>query len=309
LQIKSLILDSPFILAPLAGYSDLAFRLLCREFGASLCYSEMISSHGLVYQKTKTLEMIETVHKERPVTIQLFGADPQIMGEAAAMLADRPIDLIDINMGCPVRKVTKKGAGAALMKNPELAASIIKTVSRSTHIPVTVKMRLGCNQDSITGPEFAKMAENNGACAIAVHGRTWSQGFSGTVDWQTISQIKEAVSIPVIGNGDIESYDEGLAILKKYGCDGVMIGRAALGNPWVFKPAGRPDTISLRMVGLQRHLELLTVHSNPDRILARIKNHAGRYFKNVPGGSAIRRHIYAVQSFDELLVLVHSFNK
>jgi len=306
LQINALIMDSPLILAPLAGYTDLPFRLLCREYGAGLCYSEMISSHGLVYRKPKTLEMIRTVPEDRPVSIQLFGADPDIMGEAAAMLSDRPIDLIDINMGCPVKKVVKKGSGAALMKNTGLAVSIMKKVCKSTHIPVTIKIRTGWNNDTINGPEFAKMAEDNGIAAIAVHGRTCSQGFGGRADWRLIAQVKEAVAVPVIGNGDITSHVEAMAMLSETGCDGIMIGRAAMGNPWVFAPEGRPDSLLIRMTGLQRHLQLIEIHSNPEKILAKIKNHSGRYFKGVAGGSAIRKRIYDAKSFADILKIADS---
>ena len=306
MQIKSLPLESPLILAPLAGYTDLAFRLLCRQFGAGLCYTEMISCHGLVYQKEKTQLLTRTVPEERPVALQLFGADPIIMGEAAALVSNMPVDIIDINMGCPVRKVTKKGAGAALMKDAYLAATIISEVCNNTNLPVTVKIRTGWNHDSIVAPDFAKMAEDKGASAIAVHGRTWSQGFVGQVDWQTIEQVKKNVSIPVIGNGDINTYQEALQFMDKTGCDGIMIGRAALGNPWVFSPEGTPTSLAKRMTGLKRHLELIKEFSNTDKILPKIKNQAGRYFKGVAGGSAIRMQIYQAESFDEILKLTQS---
>jgi tRNA-dihydrouridine synthase B len=306
LQIKSLHLESPLILAPLAGYTDLAFRLLCRQFGAGLCYTEMISCHGLVYQKEKTQLLTRTVPEERPVALQLFGADPIIMGEAAALVSNMPVDIIDINMGCPVRKVTKKGAGAALMKDAYLAATIISEVCNNTNLPVTVKIRTGWNHDSIVAPDFAKMAEDNGASAIAVHGRTWSQGFVGQVDWQTIERVKNNVAIPVIGNGDVNTYQEALQFMDKTGCDGIMIGRAALGNPWIFSPEGIPTSIAKRMAGLKRHLELIQKYSNTDKILPKIKNQAGRYFKGIAGGSTIRMQIYQAGSFDEILKLTQS---
>jgi len=306
LQIKSLHLESPLILAPLAGYTDLAFRLLCRQFGAGLCYTEMISCHGLVYQKEKTQLLTRTVPEERPVALQLFGADPIIMGEAAALVSDMPVDIIDINMGCPVRKVTKKGAGAALMKDAYLAATIISEVCNNTNLPVTVKIRTGWNHDSIVAPDFAKMAEDNGASAIAVHGRTWSQGFVGQVDWQTIARVKKNVAIPVIGNGDVNSYQEALQFMDNTGCDGIMIGRAALGNPWVFSPEGIPTSLAKRMAGLKRHLELIQDFSNTDKILPKIKTQAGQYFKGIAGGSAIRMQIYQAGSFDEILKLTQS---
>jgi tRNA-dihydrouridine synthase B len=303
LQIKSLKLNKPLILAPLAGYTDLPFRLLCRQFGAALCYTEMISCHGLVYNKKKTLRMTQTAAEERPVALQLFGADPEKMGEAAAIVTDMDVDIIDINMGCPVKKVVKKGAGAALLNNPVLAAAIIRQVCRRTSLPVTVKIRTGWNHNTIVAQTFAKMAEDNGASGIAVHGRTWAQGFGGTVDWQTISRVKKSVSIPVIGNGDITTYNEAQTFLASSGCDGIMIGRGALGNPWVFTPEGAPKTPAERMEGLQCHLQLISKYTDPDRILAKIKNHAGRYFKGIRGGSFIRRQIYAAPSFAALLEL------
>lgn len=306
LQITSILLNNPLVLAPLAGYTDLSFRLLCRQFGAGLCYTEMISCHGLVYEKEKTMRMTRTIPEERPVALQLFGAKPDMMGQAAAMVSDMPVDIIDINMGCPVKKVTKKGAGAALMKDLKLAAAIISEVQRNTRLPVTVKIRTGWNHDSIVAPEFAQMAEDNGASAIAVHGRTWSQGFGGQVDWQTISRVKRIVSIPVIGNGDIDSYQGALLAMKKTGCDGIMIGRAALGNPWIFTPEGIPNSLEKRMAGLKRHLEIIQKYSNPDKILPRIKNLAGRYFKGIAGGSSIRSQIYQAGSFGEILGLTKS---
>ena len=306
LQIKSLCLESPLILAPLAGYTDLPFRLLCREFGAGLCYTEMISCHGLVFQKEKTLRMTKTIPEERPVALQLFGADPDMMGQAAALVSDMHVDIIDINMGCPVRKITKKGAGAALMKNTYLAAKIITEVCKNTDLPVTVKIRTGWNHDSIVAPEFAMMAEDNGASAIAVHGRTWSQGFGGQVDWHTISQVKKNVTIPVIGNGDVDTYHNALQLMKETNCDGIMIGRASFGNPWVFTPEGTPDSLAKRMEGLKRHLEIIQKFNNPDKILPKIRNQAGRYFKRIAGGSAIRKQIYDAKSFDEILRLTQT---
>ncbi len=306
LKIKSLRLESPLILAPLAGYTDLAFRLLCHQFGAGLCYTEMISCHGLVYQKERTLRMTKTISEESPVALQLFGSDPDMMGQAAALVSDMPYDIIDINMGCPVRKVTKKGSGAALMKDSRLAATIISEVCKNTNLPVTVKIRTGWNHDSIVAPEFAKMAEDNGASAIAVHGRTWSQGFGGQVDWQTISRVKKNVSIPVIGNGDVDTYHKAVQLMAKTGCDGIMIGRAALGNPWVFTPEGIPSTLTKRMAGLKRHLEIIQEFNNPDKILPKIRNQAGRYFKGIAGGSSIRRQIYEAKSLDEIIKLAES---
>jgi len=305
MHIASLSLNSPLFLAPLAGYTDLAFRLLCREHGAGMCFSEMISSQGLVRLQQKTMQMVQTVPEERPVAFQLFGSDPDIMGEAAAILSAKPIDMIDINMGCPVKKVIKTGAGAALMKEPALAEKIIRQVCKNSTIPVSVKIRSGWDRATINATDFANMAEDAGVSAVTIHGRTWTQGFSGQVDWRIITRVKQAVSIPVIGNGDIHTFNDALAMMSVTGCDGAMIGRAALGNPWVFHPKGTPSSIRGRLTAVKRHLELISEYSPADRILAKIKNHLGRYLKGIPGGSAFRKRIYDAGSFLELRELIN----
>lgn len=306
MKIGSVTIENPYVLAPLAGYTDLPFRLLCKEHGAGLVYSEMISCHGISYHQQKTIDMLQTIPEERPVAVQLFGSEPDIMGEAAAFLSDMPIDFIDINMGCPVKKVTNKGAGSALMKTPKLAAEIIRQVRDNGKKTITVKIRSGWTHQTINASEFARMAEDNGAAAIAIHGRTWSDGFSGKADWRVIASVKKAVSIPVIGNGDITSYQDGQKMMADSGCDGVMIGRGALGRPWVFRPDNPEPDLSFRLSALRRHLELIATHCNTDWGLAGIKNHAGRYFKGIAHGSAIRQQIYQASSFHTLRDVVIS---
>jgi len=296
-------LQTPFILAPLAGYTDIAFRLLCREQGASLVFSEMISCHGLVYGQAKTLAMLTTTPEERPVAFQLFGQEPTLMGEAAAILSTYPIDIIDINMGCPVRKVIKKGAGAALMKDIRRAETIIRSVRRHTQLPVTVKFRSGWNNENRVADHFARMAQDAGANAVTIHARTWAQGFGGQPDWEMITKVKKNVTIPVIGNGDILSYQDGLKMMNQTGCDAVMIGRGALGNPWVFRPDGRPETLRGRLPVLLRHLELANRFLPTDRMLFRIKNHAGRYLSGLPGARSLRRQITSCASLEQMIDL------
>ncbi|MDH5297593.1 MAG: tRNA dihydrouridine synthase DusB [Desulfobulbaceae bacterium] len=308
MQIDSLTLDSPFILAPLAGYTDLAFRLLCREYGAGLCYSEMISSHGLVFRQQNTIDLLQTVAEERPVNMQLFGAEPEIMGEAAAIVCELvAVDCIDINMGCPVKKVIKKGAGCALMREPKHASRIIRQVADNAKVPVTVKFRSGWNHHTITAVDFARMAEDSGARAVTVHARTWTDGFSGEVDWDVIRAVKKAVTIPVIGNGDILAHEEGIKMMRQTGCDGVMIGRAALGNPQIFTKGEMMPSRRSRLTALKRHLELIARFFPLDRVLAKTKNHAGKYLRGLHGGAAIRARLYDCKDFDELTRTVEEY--
>lgn len=300
LQLGRTHLSSSLILAPLAGYSDLPFRQLCREFGAGLCVSEMISCHGLAYRQQKTLSMLSSSQEEKPVSFQLFGADPFVMAKATDILNDFSPDFIDINMGCPVKKVTKKGAGAALMASPEKARQIIQEVVKHSNSPVSVKFRSGVNSSSLSCCDFAKMVEDCGAEFLTIHGRTWSQAFKGSADWSHVTQVKQAVSIPVIGNGDIHSYNHALSAINSGICDGVMIGRASLGNPWIFSPQGRPQTLSGLAEGACRHLTLMEKYLDTTRLLASIKNHIGRYFKDLRGSSEIRKMVYSSNSFSEL---------
>lgn len=305
--VRKLFQNKPYILAPLAGYTDLPFRLLCHELGADLVCSEMISSHGLVYGQEKTLSMLATVPQERPVSFQIFGSDPEIMGQAARIISKYAVDIIDINMGCPVRKVVKKGSGAALMRDCKLAREIILSVCANTHLPVSVKFRSGWNDNDITAPEFARMAQDAGACFVTVHARSWAQGFSGTADWDVLARVKKAVTIPVIGNGDILSYEDGQAMMAQSGCDGVMIGRGALGNPWVFQEQGRPTTLAGRIDVILRFLELAGNQEDPQRLLFRIKNHTARFLNGLHNATRLRKYINDCSELQSLQEMFENF--
>lgn len=302
MNIGSVAFDNPFILAPLAGYTDLPFRLVCREAGAALTVSEMISCHGLIYGQKQTLAMLKTVPEERPWSVQLFGSEPESMGQAAALVSALPVDIIDINMGCPVPKVVKKGSGSALMKPENLgrAEAIIRAVVGKTMLPVTVKFRSGWNDASIIAPDFARMCEAAGAAAVTIHARTWAQQFGGKADRQVITAVKRAVSIPVIGNGDILRYEDGLEMMRETGCDAVMIGRGALGNPWVFQHSGIPATLAGRLPVIRRYLELAEQHLDTAHLLFRIKNHICRFFSGLQGAAAIRQEIISCSSLAEV---------
>lgn len=290
-------IDPPIILAPMAGITNHSFRALCKQYGAGAVYTEMISSYGIHYNNHRTTEMFDWTDDERPVIAQLFGGDPAIMAEAARKLQSAGADIVDINVGCPVPKVRKSGAGTELLKDYHNLELIISSVVRAVDIPVTIKTRKGLDSNRTTAIEVAKIAQDCGAAAIAIHGRTAVQGYSGNADWNIIKQVKGSVDIPVIGNGDIRSPEDARRMFEETGCDAVMIGRGALGNPWIFSntmhflESGEPTpepALADRVEAALRHLALTINLHGETRGVREMRGQLGWYIKNVPGAAHIR---------------------
>lgn len=318
MKIGNIRLDNNVFLAPMAGITDMAFRVICKEMGAGLVYSEMVSSRGLYYKDRKTKELMVVHPKERPISLQIFGSEPDIMAQIVYDYLNNMdnIDIIDINMGCPTPKIVKNGDGSVLLKNPKLVGEIVNNVVKVSNKPVTVKIRTGWDEKSINAVEIAKIVEGNGADAITVHGRTREQFYSGKANRDIIREVKQNVSIPVIGNGDIFTPEDGKKMLEYTGCDAIMIGRGARGNPWIFKRtvALLRDNESLPLptenekVNMAiRHLELLTELKGEVIAVKEMRKHIGWYTKGLKNATEIRRKINGIDTKEKLVEELYSY--
>ncbi|MCI7531351.1 MAG: tRNA dihydrouridine synthase DusB [Lachnobacterium sp.] len=309
LKIGSVTLPNNLILAPMAGVTDLPFRLLCKEQGAGLLCMEMVSAKAILYKNRNTESLLEIDPRENPVSLQLFGSDPEIISTIAHQIEERPFDILDLNMGCPVPKIVNNGEGSALMKNPMLAGEIIRRTVRAIDKPVTVKIRKGFDGEHINAIEMAKIAEDAGAAAVAVHGRTREQFYSGKADWDIIRQVKEAVSIPVIGNGDLLTAEDVIAMEEQTGCDGFMIARGAQGNPWIFRQIlhyfetgehlAKPTLEEVTQMIL-RHARMMLEFKGEYIGIREIRKHAAWYTAGYPNSARLRVAINNVESFEAL---------
>lgn len=316
LKIGNVTVENGLILAPMAGVTDLPYRILCKEQGCGMLYTEMVSAKALYYGNKNTEPLLALDPRENPIAIQIFGSDPDIMGQMAVKIENLGFDVIDINMGCPVPKIVNNGEGSALMKNPTLVGEIVHAVSSATRLPVTIKIRKGFNDSCVNAPEIARIAQDNGAAAVAVHGRTREEYYSGHADWNIIKEVKQSVSIPVIGNGDVLTPMDAIAMKEQTGCDGIMIGRGAKGNPWIFhiidhyyktnELLSRPpidDVIAM----ILKHAALMVEVKGEFTGIREMRKHVAWYTFGYPHSSKLRNEVNQIESYDQLECLMHKY--
>lgn len=315
LLIGNVSIDNPFILAPMAGVTDMPYRKICSQMGAGMVCSEMISAKAILYNNKKTEELLAIDDEEAPVSIQLFGNDPKIISEIAKRIEDRPFAILDINMGCPVPKVVNNKEGSALMKDPKLVGQIVEATAKAIKKPVTIKIRKGFDDEHINAVEIAKVAQESGAAAVTVHGRTREQYYEGKADWDIIADVKSALSIPVIGNGDVKSVDTAEEIIKYTGCDGVAIGRASRGNPFLFKElvsyfnegvkTERPTLKEVKEMMLY-HLKLMLECKGEYIGIREMRKHIAWYTAGYPNSAALRNDVNMAENVEELRKLIEN---
>lgn len=310
LKIGNVKLENNIFLAPMAGVTDMPFRILCKEQGCGLVYSEMVSSRGMNYEDAKSERLTYIDEKEKPAAVQLFGSNPEILANAARRLNDSDASIIDINMGCPAPKIVKNGDGSALMKEPKLAGEIIQAVVKASNKPVTVKIRKGWDDNSVNAVEMALIAEYNGASAIAVHGRTRELFYSGKADWDIIKKVKEAVKIPVIGNGDVFSPQDAEKLFEHTNCDALMVGRGAQGNPWIFgqiirylEKGEQPCEVSFdeKLSTILRHMDMLIALKGERTGILEMRSHIAWYVKGIRNATRIKERIFKLNDRDEIV--------